>query len=236
MMMTPRLVLFDVDGTLVDSQHMIVAAVTRAFQAEGLVPPQREAILSIVGLSLLEAMQTLGHHEPGFPAAALREHYTAAFTALRLAGQHDEVLFPGAFDTIERLSRRDDLLLGIATGKSMRGVNRMLKTQGMEGRFLTIQTADDNPSKPDPGMVQRAMAEMGTTPDTTVMIGDTAWDVRMARAAGATAIGVDWGYHDRELLVEAGASCVLVDFWQVEAAIDSVLNGVQALPLSPQPH
>lgn len=231
-----RLVLFDVDGTLVDSQHMIVAAVTRAFEAEGITPPEREAILSIVGLSLLEAMQTLGHHQPGFPAEALREHYAAAFTELRLAGQHDEVLFPGAFDTIERLSQRDDLLLGIATGKSVRGVDRMLKAHGMEGRFLTIQTADDNPSKPDPAMVQRAMAELGTTPETTVMIGDTAWDIRMARAAGATAIGVNWGYHDRKLLVEAGAVCVLDHFGQVEAAIENALNGLPALPLSPQPH
>ncbi|WP_188410108.1 HAD-IA family hydrolase [Agaricicola taiwanensis] len=234
--MTPRLVLFDVDGTLVDSQHMIVAAVTRAFEAEGLIPPEREAILSIVGLSLLEAMQTLGNHQPGFPAAALREHYAAAFTELRLAGQHDEVLFPGAFETVERLSRRDDLLLGIATGKSVRGVQRMLKTHGFEGRFLTIQTADDNPSKPDPAMVLRAMGEMGVTPQETVMIGDTAWDIRMARAAGVAAVGVGWGYHPDELLVEAGARCVLKDFLEVEAAVDAALAEADDLSLSLEPH
>jgi phosphoglycolate phosphatase len=235
-MTSPRLVIFDVDGTLVDSQHMIVAAVTRAFEAEGLVAPEREAILSIVGLSLLEAMQTLGGHQPGFPAEALRERYAAAFTELRLAGQHEEVLFPGAFDAVNRLSRRDDLLLGIATGKSLRGVDRMLRTHSLERHFLTIQTADNNPSKPDPAMVERAMAEAGVTPERAVMIGDTAWDVRMARAAGVAAIAVGWGYHAQEMLVEAGAFRLLADFTEIDAAIDDALGLERSLSLSPQPH
>jgi phosphoglycolate phosphatase len=217
-----RLVLFDVDGTLIDSQRMIVAAMTSAFEAEGLATPPRDAILTIVGLSLVEAMTVLGGGSPGFPAEALADHYRAAFRTLRLAGTHDEPMFPGALAAIDRLSRRGDILLGLATGKSMRGVRAILAMHGLEDRFQTIQTADGNPSKPDPTMVNRAMAELGATPENTVVVGDTAWDVRMARAAGASAIGVAWGYHPSADLREAGATCVLDGFDDLDAALASV--------------
>ncbi len=218
-MAAQRLILFDVDGTLVDSQHMIVAAVTHAFAIERITLPEREEILSIVGLSLYEAMMVLGNNAPDFPAEVLAGHYRTAFRELRLGGQHDELLFPGSREVIERLSARDDLLLGLATGKSMRGVRAILENHGMEGRFLTIQTADDNPSKPDPGMVNRAMAELGVQPADTVVVGDTAWDMRMARAAGACAIGVGWGYHVRGRLVEAGAATILSSFDELDGAL-----------------
>jgi phosphoglycolate phosphatase len=121
-------------------------------------------------------------------------------------------MFPGASDAIGALSSRDDILLGIATGKSRRGVNGLLEREGLEGVFATIMTADDAPSKPHPAMIERAMDAVGAIPEDTVMIGDTTFDMLMARAASVTAIGVGWGYHEARELSEAGASAVVEDF------------------------
>ena len=96
-------------------------------------------------------------------------------------------------------------LLGIATGKSDRGLAFALEHHRLGDRFVTLQTADRHPSKPHPAMVEAAIAEAGAVPTTTAMIGDTSYDVAMAKAAGVLAIGVTWGYHDRAELIEAGA-------------------------------
>ncbi len=200
-----KLVLFDCDGTLVDSQHVIVEAMRRAFTRAGLLVPPRADVLSIVGLSLVEAMRALGKDAPDFPAEALADLYRNAFHELRAEAGFVEPLFPGIKAALDRLSARADVVLGIATGKSQRGVAAVLRHHGLEGRFLTIQTADDAPSKPHPAMVLQAAAATGIAPEAAMLIGDTSFDMVMARAAGARAIGVTWGYHPAEHLVEAGA-------------------------------
>jgi phosphoglycolate phosphatase len=121
-------------------------------------------------------------------------------------------MFPGALEAIAGLAARPDTLLGIATGKSRRGVDRLLEREGLAGVFATIMTADDAPSKPHPAMIQQAMAETGAEANGTVMIGDTSFDILMARAASVRGIGVGWGYHDAEELTEAGAEAVAADF------------------------
>ena len=116
-----------------------------------------------------------------------------------------EPLFPGVAETIGRLAADPGIRLGIATGKSRRGVAHLVGRFAWDRVFATIQTADDAPSKPDPGMLLRAMAETGVAPDRTVMLGDTTFDMAMARAAGVRPIGVSWGYHPVPALTEAGA-------------------------------
>jgi phosphoglycolate phosphatase len=199
-----RLALFDCDGTLVDSQHNIFAAMEACFAAAGLDPPCRERTRGVVGLSLVEAMRAmLPEAEPGFHAA-LAEDYKRAFQEMRAQGLAEEPLYDGIADLLDAIEA-DGWLLGIATGKSDRGVALCLEAHGLSGRFVTIQTADRHPSKPHPSMVGQAIAEAGAAPETCVLIGDTSYDMAMARAGGATAIGVAWGYHAPEMLVRAGA-------------------------------
>nr|WP_255607660.1 HAD-IA family hydrolase [Ancylobacter sp. Lp-2] len=217
-----KLVLFDCDGTLVDSQHVIVSAMTRAFARAGIELPPREAILGIVGLSLVEAMRKLGNHAPDFPAEELAGFYRAAFHDLRDEGNFTEPMFPGMHDLVEALHRRDDVLIGMATGKSQRGVASVLKHHGMEGRFVTIQTADDAPSKPHPAMVQQAMAAVGAQARDTVLVGDTSYDMIMARAAGVGAIGVTWGYHPAEMLEEGGAHLLVNGAGELAEGLDAL--------------
>lgn len=215
-----KLVIFDCDGTLVDSQHMIVAAMTEAYASHGIAVPNRETLLSIVGLSLPQAFATLGSGQAGFPVATMVERYKAAFHVLRQNEEHLEPLYPGAADAIADLARRDDIVLGIATGKSQRGVRAVLERHGLIDHFITIKTADDAPSKPDPGMVIDAMREAGVAPADTVVVGDTVYDIAMARAAGAAALGVTWGYHSAESLTQAGAAHVVDAFATLVPTID----------------
>lgn len=213
-----HLLVLDVDGTLVDSQALIVAAQRAAFAACGLPAPTRERSLSIVGLSLHEAFTSLVG--PLGPVADLAEAYREAFAVLRADPDCREPLFPGIERFIADAAARPDLALGIATGKSRRGVAHLVARHGWASIFRTIQTADDAPSKPHPAMLHQAMAETGIGPGATLMLGDTTFDMAMARSAGARAIGVSWGYHPVAALREAGAELVIdaVDeLWRVLA-------------------
>ncbi|MBL28174.1 MAG: hypothetical protein CMM50_11575 [Rhodospirillaceae bacterium] len=215
----PRLVIFDCDGTLVDSQHGIVAAMVDTYAALGLGEvPEPERVRRIVGLSLVEAMAVLRPEASPDDHSIMAEAYREAFRAIREAGEHEEVLFPGVADTLKRL---DDAgyLLGIATGKSRRGLLGVLERTGLGHYFVTLQTADDAPSKPHPEMVRRAIADCGTSPTATAMIGDISYDIEMARRAGATGIGVGWGYHPPEELSAAGAVAVAPTFADLELVL-----------------
>ncbi|MBP31345.1 MULTISPECIES: HAD-IA family hydrolase [Methylobacterium] len=202
-----RLVVFDVDGTLVDSQHLIVAAQEVAFAENGLPAPGRREALSVVGLSLPQAFRRLVGEDG--PVAELSESYKQAYNRLRLDPAHEEPLFPGMADLLTRLHDRGDVLIGLATGKSRRGVDRLIAHHGWAEWFATTQSADDAPSKPDPTMLRQAISEAGCVPEATVMVGDTTFDIAMGVAAGATAIGVAWGYHPPDALYGAGAVTVV---------------------------
>lgn len=223
-----KLVLFDVDGTLVDSQNMICAAMHNAFAKHALDCPPREKLLSIVGLSLPEAFTALGGGLADFPVATLIERYKDAFFELREANAHPEVLYPGAREAVEHLAARDDIVLGIATGKSQRGARAVLARHDLSSHFTIIKTADDAPSKPHPGMVQRAIGEAGVEPADTLMIGDSIYDMAMARAAGAHAVGVTWGYHSAQALIQAGAHIVIEEFAALAPSLDRLLDRAEA--------
>ncbi len=217
-----KLVLFDVDGTLVDSQNIIVAAQRMAFASFGLEPPSREVSLSIVGLSLVQAFTVLAG--PKGPVEGLAEAYREAFAALRQDPAYAEPLFPGAGDCLDRLRGRRDVLLGIATGKSRRGVSHLLERHGWDKVFATIKTADDAPSKPHPGMILQALDELDVAPRDAAMIGDSSYDMAMARAAGILAIGVAWGFQPVAALVEAGAHRIVRSYAELEPVLSDFLN------------
>ncbi|WP_423208832.1 HAD-IA family hydrolase [Paracoccus yeei] len=213
-----RLVLFDVDGTLVDSQHEIVEAMNLGISGAGLPELAPEAILAIVGLSLPVAVaQLLPGAGPDLHDRVV-EGYRAAFVAARAAGRHPP-LYPGALDCLDALAALPGVTLGIATGKPMRGLTAILAAHGLERRFATRQSADGHPSKPHPAMLESALAETGVPAVRAVMVGDTSFDMEMAQAAGMTGFGVDWGYHPADRLHATGAVLVAPDYPALTAAL-----------------
>jgi phosphoglycolate phosphatase len=203
--MTIRLALFDCDGTLADSQHEIVSGMATAFAQVGLAAPSAQAVRASIGLSLPHIIaRLLPDGDAALQSQLVDAYREAYFTARTTAGASPEPLYDGIPALLERL-RASGWLLGVATGKSQRGLIRLLDAHGLRQHFVTLQTADLHPSKPDPAMVHAAMRESGATASNTIVIGDTAFDMTMAVRAGAAAIGVTWGYHDAATLREAGA-------------------------------
>ncbi|MBK0329670.1 HAD-IA family hydrolase [Rhodobacteraceae bacterium F11138] len=217
-----RLIIFDVDGTLVDSQGAIVGAMTAAFADMGLAVPDRSKILSIVGLSLDHAVARLAPDQAPRQQAGLVARYKAAYHAQRIAtgAAQGSPLYPGAVQMLHQLSARPDTLLGVATGKSQRGLQALLAAHGLERMFVTTQVADHHPSKPHPSMILTAMVETGVAREHTVMIGDTSYDMDMAHAAQVTGIGVSWGYHARSAL--SAAKVVIDGFDALPASLDDI--------------
>ena len=218
-----RLVIFDVDGTLIDSQNFILAAMRQAFTHADQPAPSDEATLGIVGLSLPQAMEVL---VPGVtePARDRLVHlYKNSFRAMRqeCGGEAKTPFYPGARDALDRLDSAG-YLLSIATGKARRGLDHMLDSHGMRQLFIGTQTADDAPSKPHPGMVLNCLAATGVERQHAVVVGDTEYDMAMARAAAARAVGVDWGYHSTERMLRGGAEHIVSDFAALDAALDMI--------------
>jgi phosphoglycolate phosphatase len=218
-----KLVIFDCDGTLVDSQHIIVAAMNQAFVANGLAPPARARTLSIVGLSLPYAIEQLMPTQDPRLVMAVNDAFKEAFGVLRRDPDHLEPPYPGCLECLQALSLRDDLVLGLATGKSRRGVDALFERLGIARHFVTIQTADGHPSKPHPSMIRQAIHEAGSRAADTVMIGDTTYDVEMAANAEVAAIAVAWGYHAVSDLKSRGAHAIATDYAGLIPLIDQLL-------------
>ena len=202
-----RCAIFDCDGTLVDSGATIHRALGLAFADHGLSLPPREQAQKVIGLSLVEAMAALAPDLDDHRHRLLADTYKEAFVSLRGQRQVEEPLFDGILPLLDALEERG-WLLAVATGKSDRGLKHCLESHGIHARFLSLQTADRHPSKPHPSMVLTAMADCGAEPGRTIVVGDTGWDMGMARAGGCHAIGALWGYHDAAELTEAGAQAL----------------------------
>jgi phosphoglycolate phosphatase len=219
-----RLAIFDCDGTLVDSGATIYAALKVSLELNGLAVPPPSACRRIVGLSLVEAIATLLPGESAEAHVRLAEDYKQAFWKLRAAGLVEEPLFDGVLELLDALEA-DGWLLAVATGKSDRGLQLCLESHDIHARFVSLQTADRHPSKPHPSMVEKAIAEAGAAPETTIVVGDTSFDMGMAVNAGATGIGAGWGYHDADELIAAGAVAVADQPLDVLTLIRSRVDG-----------
>jgi phosphoglycolate phosphatase len=218
--MTLKLVVWDVDGTLVDSRQTILESMQTAFAAAGLPRPSYEAVRQVVGLGLAEGIGVL---LPGAGPEELdraTDGYRAAFGAKVRQPGYIEPLYDGAADTLDRL-RAGGWKIAMATGKSRRGVETIIRMHGWADLFDSTHCADDGPGKPHPAMVLEAMKALQMGPERTIVVGDTAHDMRMARAAGAYAQGVSWGFHTAEEVQEGGADHIAHDFAELNLKLDA---------------
>ena len=221
-----RLVIFDLDGTLIDSEALIVETVTGAFHDAGETVPDEKTIRSISGITLDQAMRILA---PGVPADRVGKIVEAYRTRYHgRTGDEREPLFAGVVAALDRLQAMPETILAVATGKGHSGAVKVLERHGIVGRFNSIQTPTHNRGKPDPQMIETAMAKAGVGQSQTVMVGDTVHDMRMAKAAGVGAVGVAWGYHEIDELRAAGADVVIERFDQLDTAIDALLGVANA--------
>ena len=207
-----RLIVFDWDGTLLDSAGAIVACMRAAAIDLGLPPPDEGTARQVIGLGLHDA---LSQALPGVPASEYprvaeryRQHY--------LAQDHELTLFAGAHDLVEELADTG-WLLGVATGKSRLGLNRALDASRLRDFFHATRCADECCSKPAPDMLREIMEELRASPEETLMIGDTTHDLQMAKNAGVDALAVGYGAHTREVLQAERPIDVFYDFAQLTA-------------------
>ncbi|MBP6683257.1 MAG: HAD-IA family hydrolase [Halioglobus sp.] len=197
--------IFDWDGTLCDSIEHIVSAMQDAASEQGFEPPPAPAVRNIVGLGLPQALAQL------FPALDGAEHTELALAYSRHFAAPERgpaKLYEGALATLDGLRARG-IELAVATGKSRRGLDRVLSSLGLAGYFDSTRCADETHSKPHPRMLYEIMAARGKSPGDTVMIGDSEYDMDMARQAGVRSVGVSFGVHDSDRLASFGPLTVI---------------------------
>lgn len=214
-----RFAVFDCDGTLVDSQHHIGAAMTQAWQAEGLSAPSMQAVRAYVGLPLEVAIANMLPDHDGSVHRRVADGYRDAARDLDARRDNSAPLFDGCRAVLDRLLEQD-VILGVVTGKGRRGLDQTIAEHGLENHFVVLKTADDGPGKPDPTVLLDAITYVGARPSETVMIGDTTFDIQMAVNAQALALGVNWGYHEPQALLSAGAKQVAERFEDVPGHLD----------------
>ncbi|MCF8199281.1 MAG: HAD-IA family hydrolase [Sulfuritalea sp.] len=190
-----ELIVFDWDGTLMDSTGAIVASIQAAARDLGIQPPSDDRAHHIIGLGLIDALR---HALPDLPAdryqdvaQRYRHHY--------LSRDQDLLLFEGVVELIEELTQAGHML-AVATGKTRKGLDRAFEVSGLGPSFHSSRCADECHSKPHPQMLAELMDEFGVEPRVTLMIGDTTHDLLMAKNAGVAGVGVAYGAHPRQNL------------------------------------
>ncbi|MEO1239495.1 MAG: HAD-IA family hydrolase [Pseudomonadota bacterium] len=217
------LVVFDVDGTLIDSQAHIVAALEAMYRDGNRVPPGRSDLLSIVGLSLAQAIRRLEPDLDEAEVARWADAYRSHFVDLRHRDAPSP-MYPGAKACLDRLARVEPVLLGVATGKARRGLDHLIEAHELAGYFVTLQTSDQHPSKPNPAMLEAALSDAGVERTRAVMIGDTTFDVEMATGAGVASLAVTWGYHSADRLCTATPDAMVNAFAELDPALEKILG------------
>jgi len=221
-----RLVVFDLDGTLINSEALIIETVRESFASVGQAIPTDDQIRSISGITARDALAILAPNAEPARVEEITESYRTHYRSG--AGLARVMLFDGALAALDRLQTDPETILAVATGKGHQGAVTLLELHGIVGRFNSIETPTHNRGKPDPQMIETAMAKAGVGAARTVMVGDTVHDMRMAKAGGIKAIGVAWGYHAVEDLKDAGADVVIGDFVELDAAVDRLVGAAHA--------
>ena len=220
-----KLAVFDLDGTLVDSLGHIVAAMAAAFTAEGLPAPQSAAVRAIVGMSLETAIAALEPQLSAAQVARITATFKEAYHGQITAADGIEPLMAGAREGLLALDAAG-VLLAVATGKGRRGLLAVLEAHGLRDLFVTLQSANDAPGKPNPIMLLQALDAIGAKTADAVMIGDTSFDLEMARNAQVAAIGVTWGYHDSTRLWACDPAAVIDHFDQLPATVQRLIPDI----------
>ena len=213
-----RLAVFDLDGTLLDSTDSIVTGVKLAWQTLGFPEPDPAVVKRTVGLPWEKAIPMI---LPGVSEAEMdkvRSYHQEVAQGLRRRPPRNETLFEGAREALDALETAG-FLLGIVTSRAQRRLLELLEAHDLRQRFVTLKTVDHGPGKPNPHLLNLAMAEAGVDRSDTVMIGDTTFDIEMARNAGTASVGVSWGVHEVEELSAAGADHIVDAFHEVPAVV-----------------
>jgi phosphoglycolate phosphatase len=205
------LFVFDFDGTLSDSANFICDTMQQAFIAHNIPAPTHSMIRHIIGITLEQAIYTLMPTLSDTDIACITQNYKNIFQARRSDNTMHDSLFDGSLDILNAIKTHHHIA-GIATGKSLRGLNAELDRHNIRSFFIGYQTSDTHPSKPHPAMLHAMIDQAGCTAQDTIMIGDTSYDMQMAQSAGAMAIGVSWGCHDVDTLKKAGADTIIHHF------------------------
>ena len=209
--MNLKLIVFDWDGTLMDSEARIVACMLAAMRDLGVEPVPGKPVREVIGLGLREAVAGLlpdiESERREQVAVRYRHHFLEE-------DRTPSELFPGARELLEWLGERD-YLLAVATGKGRGGLDKVLRSTGLGTLFQATRCADETHSKPHPAMLLELMAELGVRPDETLMVGDTEYDLLMAQQAGAQALAVSYGVHDRERLLRHRPVVCVDNLWEL---------------------
>lgn len=219
-----RLIIFDADGTLINSQAIILEGLNLTFRKFGHQEPSAQAMLATVGLTLDLLFAKLLDRPVDEEIRGMCVYYKKRSIDLLKVPELQSQLYEGIDETIGILASQPETLLAIATGKSRRGLVRMIETFGYDGKFVALRTADDCPSKPHPAMILECCEIAGCDISQTVMIGDSNYDMQMAVQAGTKALGVSWGYQSVEALLQSGAHAIVDRPRDIPDAVDQILN------------
>ncbi|MCJ8324850.1 MAG: HAD-IA family hydrolase [Rhizobiales bacterium] len=223
--MQPKLVIFDLDGTLIDGAQACIPAMQHAFRTVNLPVPNAVQVKNMIGLSITPAIYHILssfndiRHVSESEVEQIGDIYKDYFYQSRIANKHQSPIYSGALKCLAKLHANPNILLSIATGKSRRGVNAFLDKYELNNLFSTSWCATECHSKPHPEMIDQAMNTLGIDAENTIMVGDTEFDMQMAKNAKVHAIGVDWGYHSQELMLKSGANQIVDNFEQLTLAI-----------------
>jgi len=219
-----RLAVFDLDGTLLDSASSIVEGVRACWSACGFPEPDPVQVRRIIGLPWEESIRALIPDAGAAEFARIRTYHDEVARGLRPRPPRDQALFPGAVETLDALEEAG-YLLSIITSRSNGRLVDLLEQQGIARRFVALKTVDHGPGKPNPHLMLQTLSETGVEAADAVMVGDTTFDILMAKNAGTAAVGVSWGVHERDELTEAGAAHVVDAFHEIPPTLDRLTRG-----------